>query len=71
MPEDTFQTNLTYACSLYPSVAEVCRRLGINPQEFNEYLAGQVRPSRYNMRKICDFFGVNEWEKLTHNAHVF
>lgn len=64
MSGDSFHTNLNYACSLYPSVAEVCRRLGINRQQFNKYLSGQVRPSRYNMRKICDFFGVTEWEML-------
>jgi len=64
MSADAFQANLNYACSLFPSVAEVCRRLGINRQQFNKYLAGQVRPSRHNMRKICDFFGVTEWEML-------
>ncbi|MCB8840395.1 helix-turn-helix transcriptional regulator [Aurantimonas sp. VKM B-3413] len=57
-------TNLAYACSLYPSVAHVCRRIDVNRQQFNKYLAGQVRPSRHNMRKICDFFGVTESELL-------
>lgn len=56
--------NLTYASSLYPSIAEVCRRIGINRQQFNKYLAGQVRPSSYNMRRICDFFGVTEAELM-------
>lgn len=64
MAQDSFQTNLIFACSLYPSVAEVCRRLGVNRQQFNKYLSGQVRPSRHNMRRICDFFGVTEWEML-------
>ena len=64
MPSDPFRTNLTYACSLFPSVAEVCRRIGINRQQFNKYLSGQMRPSRRNMRRICDFFGVTEWEML-------
>ncbi|WAP68551.1 helix-turn-helix domain-containing protein [Jiella pelagia] len=57
-------TNLAHACSLYPSVAHVCRRIDVNRQQFNKYLAGQVRPSRHNMRKICDFFGVTESELL-------
>lgn len=64
MAQDPFQANLIFACSLYPSVAEVCRRLGVNRQQFNKYLSGQVRPSRHNMRRICDFFGVTEWEML-------
>lgn len=56
--------NLEYLCGFYPSIAEVCRRLGINRQQFNKYLSGQARPSRNNMRRICDFFGVTESELL-------
>lgn len=65
MSDDPFPTNLAHACSLFPSIAEVCRRIGINRQQFNKYLAGAVRPSRHNMRNICDFFGVTEAELLT------
>ncbi|MWD29195.1 helix-turn-helix domain-containing protein [Aquicoccus sp. SCR17] len=61
---DPFPENLAYACSLFPSIAHVCRRIGINRQQFNRYLAGTVRPSRHNMRRICDFFGVTEAEIL-------
>lgn len=64
MSESPLAANLAYACSLFPSIAEVCRRLGINRQQFNKYLSGQVRPSRHNMRRICDFLGVTEWEML-------
>lgn len=64
MTDDPFPTNLAYACSLLPSIAEVCRRVSINRQQFNKYLAGSVRPSRHNMRRICDFFGVTESELL-------
>ncbi len=59
-----FNANLGLLCSYRPSIAEACRRLGINRQQFNKYLAGQTRPSRANMRKICDFFGVTEAEIL-------
>lgn len=65
MPEDdTLARNISYLCSFYPSIADVCRRLGINRQQFNKYLGGSVRPSRHNMRCICDFFGVTEAEML-------
>jgi len=64
MTEDPFTANLAHACSLLPSIAEVCRRVRINRQQFNKYLAGSVRPSRHNMRRICDFFGVTESELL-------
>ncbi|ETX29144.1 helix-turn-helix domain-containing protein [Roseivivax isoporae] len=64
MISDPLPANLSYACSLFPSIAHVCRRIGINRQQFNKYLAGAVRPSRHNTRKICDFFGVTEAELL-------
>ena len=64
MTDTPLPANLLHLSSLYPSIAEVCRQLGINRQQFNKYLAGQSRPSRHNMRRICDFFGVSEWELL-------
>ncbi|WP_300442710.1 helix-turn-helix transcriptional regulator [uncultured Mameliella sp.] len=60
----SFSTNLTLACSYHRSISEVCRRIGINRQQFNKYLNGQVHPSRHNMRRICDFIGVTESEML-------
>src|SRR6056297_1438254 len=59
---DDFTDNLAHLCSYHPSIAEVCRRIGLNRQQFNKYLSGQSRPSRANMRRICDFFGVTEAE---------
>ncbi|MGR3570531.1 helix-turn-helix domain-containing protein [Brevirhabdus sp.] len=64
MSSDPLPENLGFACSLFPSIAQVCRRIGVNRQQFNKYLAGSVRPSRHNMRRICDFFGVTEAELL-------
>jgi len=61
---DAFRQNLALLCSYHPSIAEVCRRLEINRQQFNKYLAGNSHPSRRNMRRICDFFGVSEAELL-------
>jgi len=62
MASEDFRKNLRYLCDLYKSVAEVCRRIDINRQQFNKYLGGQSEPSNYNLRKICDFFGVTESE---------
>ena len=56
--------NLGFLCGFYPSIAETCRQIGINRQQFNKYLSGHVRPSRANMRRICDLFGVSEAELL-------
>ena len=56
--------NLGFLCGFHPSIAETCRKIGINRQQFNKYLSSQVRPSRANMRRICDLFGVSEAELL-------
>lgn len=56
--------NLKLLCSYYDSVSEVCRRLGMNRQQFNKYLAGRSTPSRANLRRICTFFGVGESELM-------
>ena len=54
--------NLKLLCSHYRSIAEVCRKLAINRAQFNKYLSGQSRPTAYNLKRICDFFGVEEYE---------
>jgi transcriptional regulator with XRE-family HTH domain len=58
MSDPSWVANLRYLCGFYPSISEVCRRLGINRQQFNKYLSGQVRPSRHNRRRLADFFGI-------------
>jgi transcriptional regulator with XRE-family HTH domain len=62
MEDGDLARNLQLLCSYYSSVSEVCRRIGINRQQFNKYLAGRAMPSRHNLRRICDFFGVDEAE---------
>ncbi len=59
-----FVNNLKLACSYYPSVSEVARKLGINRQQFMRYLSSESFPSRHNLRKLCDLFGVDEFELL-------
>lgn len=56
---DSFPENLRYLCGYHRSVAEVCRKLSINRQQFNKYLAGANLPSDHNMRKICQFFEID------------
>lgn len=60
-----FAENLALLCSYYDSVSEVCRRLNINRSQFNKYLNGESFPSRHTLRKICDFFGVEDHEILS------
>ncbi|MCB1755085.1 MAG: helix-turn-helix transcriptional regulator [Gammaproteobacteria bacterium] len=59
-----FTANLKLASSYYRSISEVCRRLGINRQQFMKYLSGSSFPSRHNLRRIADFFGFDEYEIL-------
>lgn len=57
-------SNLKLLCSYYDSIAEVCRRVDLNRTQFNRYLSGRYKPSPKTMRKLCDFFGVEEYELL-------
>ncbi|ETI61282.1 helix-turn-helix transcriptional regulator [Marinomonas profundimaris] len=59
-----FSDNLKLLCSYYKSVAEVCRRIGINRAQFNRYLNGTTSPSNSTQRRICEFFGVEIAEIL-------
>lgn len=59
---DHFGSNLKLLCSHYRSIAEVCRKLSLNRAQFNRYLAGQSRPTAHNLKRICDFFGVESYE---------
>ena len=58
MAESDLGKNLRYLCRRYKSISEVCRRLGINRQQFNRYLAGQQTPSLYTLLRIAEFFDV-------------
>ena len=57
---DDFARNLQTLCTAYRSISEICRQTGINRQQFGRYLNGVYRPSRFNLRRICEFFGVHE-----------
>ncbi|PLW76006.1 helix-turn-helix domain-containing protein [Cohaesibacter celericrescens] len=59
-----FSENLKLLCSYSPSVSQVGRDLKINRSQLNRYLAGDSRPRIALMRKICDYFGVEEYELL-------
>ena len=67
---DNLGRNLRYLCSYYRSISEVCRKIGINRQQFNKYLDGGARPSAHNLKRICDFFGLEEYEILSPPADL-
>lgn len=53
---EDFSNNLRLLCSYHRSVADLCRQIGINRQQFNKYLAGQSEPSASNLRLISSHF---------------
>ena len=57
-----FSDNLRSLCAEYKSIAEVCRKIGINRQQFNRYLNGSGMPSANNLRSIARHFGMPEAE---------
>lgn len=58
-----FARNLRLACGYDArSLAEVCRRVGVNRTQFARYLGGQSRPSAHTLNRLCDHFGVEAQE---------
>jgi transcriptional regulator with XRE-family HTH domain len=62
MAVDDFPRNLNLLSSYARSVSEICRQTGINRQQYDRYLKGRTRPSLRTVRRICDFFGVDDHE---------
>lgn len=68
MEPGNLQKNLRLLTSYAGSIADICRRLEVNRQQFHRYLNGSARPSVRRMQRICDFFGVEESEILMDHA---
>ncbi len=52
--------NLKFLCAEKPSVAAICRDIGINHQQFSKYLTGRSKPSAHNLRRIAQYFGLED-----------
>ena len=55
-----FAVNLRRKCANFGTIAEVCRGVGINRQQFNKYLAGNSIPNALTLRRICTFLNIQE-----------
>ncbi|WP_371225764.1 helix-turn-helix domain-containing protein [Roseovarius sp. 2305UL8-3] len=66
----TLADNLRFLCAEKPSVAMVCREIGINHQQFSKYLSGSSRPSAHNLRRIAQYFGLDEAALLGAHAEL-
>lgn len=42
-----------------PSIASLCRELGLNRTQFHRFLTGEACPRQDVLKKICDYFGVD------------
>ncbi len=60
--------NLAVLADSFESVAEFCRRLGINRQQFNKYLAAQHAPSHKVQLKIARYFMMEPQHLLLSNS---
>ncbi|HEN8731807.1 MULTISPECIES: helix-turn-helix domain-containing protein [Pseudomonas] len=56
---DYLSANLRTLCEKSGSVTEFCRKVGLNRQQFNKYLAGTHEPSKSNLRAIANHFGLS------------
>jgi transcriptional regulator with XRE-family HTH domain len=56
----SFARELRLHCARKGTIAQLCKSTGINRQQFNKYLAGQILPNARTMRKICAYLGVSE-----------
>lgn len=59
---DLLAANLRQLCEQQPSIASVCRALGINRQQFNNYLSARNLPNETVVRQLCEFFQIEPYE---------
>lgn len=64
MASKDLPANLRLLCGYTRSISDVTRRMGINRQQFHRYLSGESQPSLPRLRRICDYFGLEESELL-------
>ncbi len=57
---DYFSTNLRLLSAERVSIAQICRDIGINQQQFSRYLNGKGGPSAHNLRRICIYFEIEQ-----------
>ncbi|MEM7169425.1 MAG: helix-turn-helix transcriptional regulator [Pseudomonadota bacterium] len=56
--------NLRLLVGYSRSISDVCRHIGISRQQFTKYLSGKTFPTFRSLQRICDHFGLEDWELL-------
>jgi transcriptional regulator with XRE-family HTH domain len=65
-PYRDFARNLRTMTENNGSIAQVCRDLGMNRQQFNKYLSGTSLPAPVSLKKIAEYFGVDQRVMFSH-----
>ncbi|MGB0959200.1 MAG: helix-turn-helix domain-containing protein [Halocynthiibacter sp.] len=60
--DNNLSKNLRLLCMQEGSISAAATGLGINRQQINKYLGGTSKPSLATIKKICDFFDIDETE---------
>jgi transcriptional regulator with XRE-family HTH domain len=56
--------NLRLLVGYSSSITQVCRQIKISRQQFTKYLSGKASPRLQSLQRICDYFGLEDWELL-------
>ncbi len=56
--------NLRLLIGYSPSITQVCNEIKISRQQFSKYLSGRSFPRLRSLQRICDHFGLEDWELL-------
>ena len=67
---DLLAMNLRRLCDREPSISAVCRKLGINRQQFNNYLSARNLPNETVVAQICAHFEVEPYELFLPESHA-
>jgi transcriptional regulator with XRE-family HTH domain len=57
-----FAENLRRKSAEFGTIADLCRGIGVNRQQYNKYLAGTAIPNAITLRKICQFLNIQEYQ---------
>lgn len=63
-----FAQNLRWLCAEAGPIAQTCRGLGINRQQFNRYLSGSGLPAAHILRRIARYFALSEEDLFAPHA---
>jgi transcriptional regulator with XRE-family HTH domain len=57
-----FAQNLRRKSEQFESIADACKHINVNRQQFNKYLSGAMLPNPRTLKRICEVFEIEDWE---------